>query len=327
MNWSNAHVRFIRWLSKFCGLSERLLIVCQRTCEFPLNQVAVGREPSGALQSTFLLLILALCIFFQQAGMAADHAPRVLMLTQSKGFVHQPVKRPEGQLADCELAMRQLSVESKEFTLETSQDAAMVITRENLPKFDIVMFYTSGDLPISADNMEYFINDWLKQSGHGFIGVHSSTDTLKENKLYYEMIGGSFIGHPWGANTPVTLSVHEPNHPTMVPFGKEVSMKEEIYQYRNWRPENVRVLMSLDMEKTELKRPTHVPVAWVKEWGKGRIYYNNLGHRPDTWRNKQFMESILAAIRWINSDGDAQAAPNPELSKQLGQVALKAAGQ
>ncbi len=259
--------------------------------------------------------------------LAADGQPRVLMITQSKGFVHQPVKRPEGQLAECELAMRQLSVQSGVFTLQTSQDAAADMTRENLQKFDIVMFYTSGDLPISAENMNYFINDWLKQAKHGFIGVHSSTDTFKENKLYYEMIGGSFIGHPWGANTQVTISVHEPNHPTMLPFGREITMKEEIYQYRNWRPENVRVLMSLDMEKTELKRPEHVPIAWVKQWGQGRIYYNNLGHRPDTWQNKQFLASILAAINWIGADSEAMAKPNPELSRQLGELAAKAAGQ
>ena len=36
---------------------------------------------------------------------ADESKPRVLMVTESKGFVHQPVKRPEGDLATSEIAM------------------------------------------------------------------------------------------------------------------------------------------------------------------------------------------------------------------------------
>ena len=46
-------------------------------------------------------------------------------------------------------------------------------TKENLQNYDIVLFYTTGDeqLPIAEDALEYFLNDWLKQKGHGFIGA------------------------------------------------------------------------------------------------------------------------------------------------------------
>ncbi len=97
------------------------------------------------------------------------------------------------------------------------------------------------------------------------------------------MVGGTFNGHPWNAGDTVTITVHEPEHPTMKPFGKEFTIKDEIYQYKNWQPEKVRVLMSLDMSRCKPSAPYHVPVAWVKCYGEGRVYFHNLGHNESTW--------------------------------------------
>ena len=81
-----------------------------------------------------------------------------------------------------------------------------------------------------------------------------------------------------------------------------------------FQPEKVHLLMSLDMEQTEKKRPYHVPVAWCKEIGDGKMLYNNMGHREDTWQNERFLESIRMAIRWIDGKEEGNAKPNPEVS-------------
>jgi hypothetical protein len=142
------------------------------------------------------------------------------------------------------------------------------------------------------------------------------------------MVGGTFNGHPWGWDAEITLAIHEPDHPTMKPFGGEsIPWTDEIYQYTHWQPEKVRVLMSLDMEKTALKKPYHVPISWVKEYGEGRVYYNNLGHRDDTWTKKPFLDSLLAGILWASGRIDGPAEPNPELSAREEEKAKKAAKQ
>ena len=269
------------------------------------------------------LLVVGLVHSSGLVAVGEEGQPRVLMVTESRGFVHNPVKRLEGDLAPSEVAMRQLSLSTKAFRLELSQDSASAITRDNLSRFDIVMFYTTGKLPISDENLHYFIHDWLKQPKHGFLGVHSATDTLKEDSRYVELVGGSFDGHPWTQNTQVTIVNHEPTHPTMVPFDRQLVLREEIYQYKNWLPENVRVLMSLEMSGCDVKRPYHVPVAWVRSWGQGRVYYNNLGHRPDTWQNPAFMQGMVAAIRWLAGQSDGPTAPNPELSRAAQESAVK----
>ncbi|QDT64916.1 Trehalose utilization [Calycomorphotria hydatis] len=256
---------------------------------------------------------------------AAD-LPRVLFLTQSKGYTHGSVRRGD-DLSPAEIAIKQLAQQSGAFEVDCTQDAALDITKENLQNYDIVMLYTTGNLPIKQDDLEYFLNDWLKQPGHGVIGFHSATDTFKDYEPYWNMIGGTFNGHPWNAGTTVSIKVHDSDFPAMKPFGEEFTWKDEIYQYRNWQPENVRVLMSLDMVSNKIKKPYQVPVAWCRDFGKGKIFYNNLGHNEATWTKKPFLDSTVAAVKWITGEVSADATPNPEVSAKEEQLAKEAVGE
>lgn len=257
---------------------------------------------------------ISLCSAIEATALQAAEKSRVLMLTQSSGFVHGSVRRPAEKLAVAEVAMIQLGQSTELFTVDCTQDAAADFTKENLQKYDIVMFYTTGSLPIAEEDRQYFLNEWLKQKGHGFIGFHSATDTYGDYQPYWDMIGGTFNGHPWNAGNTVTITVHEPGHPTMEPFGTEFQIRDEIYQYKNWQPEKVRVLMSLNMAKTTPSKPYHVPVAWVKAWGEGRVYVNNLGHNETSWADPRYLKSITNAVKWIRGDVNGEFAPNPELS-------------
>lgn len=248
-----------------------------------------------------------------------ERKARVLMVTQSQQFVHGSVNRRSRDLAPAEISMTQLGQQTGLFTVDCTQDCEADFTAENLKNYDIVMFYTTGELPISDQARDYFINDWLKQKGHGVIGFHSATDTFRNKKpehaWYRELIGGTFNGHPWGARTTVTVSVHDTSHPAMKPYGAEFEIQDEIYQYVNWVPENVHVLMSLNMAKCKPSKPYHVPVAWARMWGDGKIFCNNLGHNEKTWTNKRFLDSTEGAVRWVLNLEQADVTPNPDVSR------------
>lgn len=266
--------------------------------------------------------------------------PRILYVSQSAGFVHGSVRRNDKKtgknFAPSELAMMQLAQKSGEFKVDLTQDCAADFTKKNLQHYDIVMFYTTGDLPIADADKKYFIDTWLKQKGHGFIGIHSAMDTYRAKpdtplnekyRWYWEMCGGSFAGHPWNSRNTVTIKVHDPEHPTMKPFGTEYVIKDEIYQYINWQPKKVRVLMSLDMAKCDPKMPYQVPVAWCKSWGEGKVYCNNLGHNGSTWANPDFHKSIINAVKWINGEIEGSSEPNPEVSKAHHEKSIKDAAK
>ena len=274
-------------------------------------------------------VLTAFLMFVVVSGMGgtanAAEKTRILMVTQSKGFTHGSVKRQGTNLAASEIAMIQLGQTTGLFTVDCTQDAESDVTKDNLQNYDIVMFYTTGDLPISESDREYFLNDWLQQKGHGFIGFLSATDTYHNNEPYWDMVGGTFNGHPWTAGNTVTISVHEPDHPTMQPFGAEFQIRDEIYQYKNWQPEKVRVLMSLNMAKCKPSKPYHVPVAWVKAYGEGKVYVNNLGHNESTWSDQRFLNSVTNAVKWMRGEVSGETAPNPDLSAKQEKLAKEAA--
>jgi type 1 glutamine amidotransferase len=255
----------------------------------------------------------------------ASRPTRILFVTQSAGFKHPSVTRKPHQLSHAEQVMTELGIRSGEFRIDSTQDVEANFTPEVLEHYDVVMFFTTGDLPIPESTREWFLNKWLKQPGHGFLGVHSAADTYHNYEPYWDMIGGTFDGHPWGADSTVTVNVHDTEHPASQPWGREFVIKDEIYQFKNWQPDKVRVLMSLNMEKTQHKEPRHVPILWVKEYGEGRVMHMSLGHREDVWSNPTYQESLLGGIRWLTGQAEGDATPNPELSAEEEEQAKAAA--
>ncbi len=248
------------------------------------------------------------------------------MVTQSAGFRHGAVTRRDRPLSPAERAVTEIGISSNLFRVDCTQDCARDFTKEKLDQYDIVFFYTTGNLPIAKENLDYFLDVWLKQKGHGFIGTHSAADTYHKHRPYWDMIGGTFNGHPWNANATVTITVHDQKHPASKPWGKEVTIKDEIYQFKNWQPEKVRVLMSLNMAKTQLKKPYHVPILWVKQYGQGKVMHMSLGHREDVWTNPTYRASLLGGVKWILGLEPGDATPNPELSAAEEEKAKRAAG-
>ena len=188
---------------------------------------------------------------------------------------------------------------------------AKVFSAESLRDFDGVIFLsTTGDLPVT--DLTGFL-DWVK-SGKAFIGFHAATDTFKNSDAYCDMIGGHFAGHPWGAGGEHAFVVHEPGHRVTAMFPERFRWQDEIYQYDlRYKPENLRVLLSLDMQASSPKEPWHVPVAWVRDYGKGRVFSTNFGHNDATWHNPMFQKHMLEGIAWAVGRFDAPAAPNPDL--------------
>jgi type 1 glutamine amidotransferase len=298
-----------------------------------------------------LLLLACATVTLAQDKTAEKAEPRtsgyrVLMITQSAGFRHGSVNRKDAKLAPAEQAITELGVKSNLFRVDCSQDAAKDFTKGNLKNYDIVLFYTTGNLPIKPEDLDYFFNDWLKQKGHGFIGTHSAADTYHNYQPYWDMIGGTFNGHPWNAGDTVGITVHDQKHPVSKPWGSEFTIKDEIYRFKNWQPEKVRVLMSLDMTKSANKideqlnnqarqlekdgkteeaakvrarigqGPYHVPIAWVKNYGEGKAMHMSLGHNEAVWADQRYMDSLLGGMKWILNLEEGDATPNPELSAE-----------
>jgi type 1 glutamine amidotransferase len=250
-------------------------------------------------------------------------AIRVTLLTDSKGFVHDVVKpRAEDGTTLVQRAFEELAMASGGRLEVSTLTNARDVTAERLARTDVLALYTSGDITFPGRGVAD-IDAWVRNGG-GLLGVHAATTTLQKDPAFVKILGGRFNGHPWGANESVTLKVHDPHHPVVAMWPTGLAITEEIYWHLDFDPTTVRVLMSLDMQRTPLKRAQHVPIVWCKQYGNGRVLYTSLGHREDVWASDRFRAHLVAAIGWTSGNIDGDATPNPELSLEEQRLAEQA---
>lgn len=265
---------------------------------------------------TRLLTLVALLAALACSGAQAAPKIRVLYLDQSVGWLHAPVARPKNSNGPTlsEVALAEIGGQSGAFSVESTQDARK-ITPEKLKTIDVLIFYTTGELPISAANWQA-IQRWVESGQGGFVGLHSATDTHWDysgpGQTYTAFINGKFAGHPWTQGTPVTIQSLGGSNPVNKAWPHRFAYAEEIYQYSDYDPTKVRVLQAMDFTETPLTRPWFVPVTWTRQIGKGRLFQTNLGHTPSTWDDPRYRAQLLDAIRWTAHRLPGSATPNPE---------------
>jgi uncharacterized protein len=185
---------------------------------------------------------------------------------------------------------------------------------KNLDYFDAILFYTTGELPMD-DEQKAALLSFIHDDGKGFIGVHSALDTFYKWPEYGEMIGAWFDNHPWNVfKAPVI--VEDPNFPAMRGFPREFTIEDEIYQpSKEFSREKVRVLARLDESKIDLnhagvkRTDKDFAVAWVKQYGKGRVFYSTFGHTPETWLRPDVQAMYREAVKWAMGLVEGDATP------------------
>src|SRR5215467_5219712 len=171
----------------------------------------------------------------------------------------------------------------------------------NLNDFDAIFFMGTGD-NLSPQQKKDLMS-FIKEDGKGFVGAHTGDDAFFDWPEFGEMIGGYFDNHPWGVfNAPII--VEDGAFPAMKLFPARFTIKDEIYQHKNWDRSKLHVLARLDSSKLDFSKPNihrrdkDFAVAWAKMYGKGRVFYSTFGHAAETWDDPQIQKMYLAAIRW-----------------------------
>lgn len=132
---------------------------------------------------------------------------RILYFTYSAGYRHDVIPLSK-------VILTQLGSHSGVFEVTATEDTSEFST-ENLERYAAVMFYTSGELPMSDAQKRAFLN--FVRSGRGFLGVHSATDTFYTWPDYLDLVGGYFNGHPW--HQAVKIEVVDPGDPLVAFLG------------------------------------------------------------------------------------------------------------
>lgn len=212
----------------------------------------------------------------------------------------------------------------EQFNAEAAASLARLAPAElDAKHIDGVIFAnTTGDLPLP--DKEGFIK-WV-ENGHCLMAMHSASDTLHGFRPYSELLGGEFETH--GGQASVALNAIDPSHPAAagLPSPWQIA-KEEMYHiktYERSRVHDVFASPTVPMDgKPNQGQEKHFPVSWVRQQGKGRVFYTSLGHREDVWDDdaslpnrlnppevaQQYQKHILGGIRWALGLAEGSAVP------------------
>jgi uncharacterized protein len=240
----------------------------------------------------FIALLASAAAMRPLGARAGRPLERVLYFTYSAGYRHEVIPLSKTILT-------RLGEDSGVFEIIATEDTSEFST-ENLERYAAVMFYTSGELPMSGAQKMALLN--FVRSGRGFIGVHSATDTFYTWPDYLDLIGGYFNGHPW--HQSVTVEVVDPTDPLVTFLGNSLQFEDEIYQISDFDYRGSRVLLRLDQSSVDLTKPgVHQrfygwPLAWIRPFGQGRVFYTALGHEASVWQDARYQRLLANAVLW-----------------------------
>jgi type 1 glutamine amidotransferase len=155
----------------------------------------------------------------------------------------------------------------------------------------VVFVNTSDDVPL-ADRPALLA--WV-EAGGALVGIHGAAATLQTWPEWVALLGGEFDYHREQAT--VSVRVEDPSHPATQGIASPFELHDEIYIYKSFDRRRVHVLLSLDRHPNT-GEPGDFPLAWVREPGKGRVFYTGPGHRDDVVTAPWFARHLLGGIRW-----------------------------
>jgi uncharacterized protein len=241
----------------------------------------------------FIVLLFAqICISF---SVKAQKQFKALIVTTTNGWHHESLH--SGVIALKEMAARNF------FDAVLFEDPKSFNDRF-LEQFQVVIFLnTTGDVfnPEQQKALEKFI-----QSGKGFVGIHSASDTEYDWEWYTKLVGRMFVIHP--VIQTAKLQVTDALFPGLQGFMGGKLWTDEWYEFTGAKVNDLHTVLSVDetsynakvqwgAKKGEGMGKDH-PIAWYHNYDGGRSFYTALGHVPTNFSNEAFLNHLYAGILW-----------------------------
>lgn len=223
-------------------------------------------------------------------------------------------------------AFRRMGEVTGAFVVEVHRDPE-VFRPASLTRFDAVFLNnTVGNLfrdPELRNSLAEFV--WR---GGGLMGVHGTTVAFvrwpggqEDWPEFAYLIGARGANHRENREH-VFIKLDDPDHPINAVFGgRGWDYRDEFFRvHEPYSRERLRVLFSIDTEKTDLRqgRPLgHLEredddyaLAWVKPHGRGRVFYCTIAHHPEVFQDPRMLRFYLAAAQFVLGDLEGPIEPS-----------------
>jgi len=166
--------------------------------------------------------------------------------------------------------------------LTYSEDLAD-IRREVLDRYDGVMLYGNWKQREAMDPAQEKSLLGYVEDGGAFLPIHCASACFGASDKFVKLVGGSFKSHETGT---FTTTVAAPKHPVMRGYSGFETWDETYVHDR------------LTDDRTILQLRDKEPWTWVRNQGKGRVFYTAYGHDMRCWEQPAFHELLRRGILW-----------------------------
>jgi uncharacterized protein len=160
--------------------------------------------------------------------------------------------------------------------------------------------FTIGETPWGREQRETILRS-VREGLLALVAIHSATDSCYGWDDYGALVGARFDGHPWTQH--FTADVLDVAHPACAHLGATWEWHDEVYQFRDLRPD-AHVLLrvrdgQLDTTAAGARPPPFgYPLAWCFQEGAGRVFSTSLGHFPSAWESPVYLRHLAGGLDW-----------------------------
>ena len=166
-----------------------------------------------------------------------------------------------------------------------------------LAAYDALAVYANIDtLPANA---EAAVLDFVR-NGKGLVPLHCASFCFRNSPAWIDLVGAQFQKHGTGEFRTVSVA---PSHPIMQGFGGFKSW-DETYVHTKHNDRGRTIL------EERIEGDHHEPWTWVRQEGKGRVFYTAWGHDQRTWGHPGFHNLVERGIRFAAGRDPAAAGPS-----------------
>ena len=224
------------------------------------------------------------------------------------------------------LAFARMGQKTGAFDTVVAHDPA-VFAPASLKQFDAVFLNNTVGNLFEDGGLRRSLIEFVKRGG-GLMGVHGTSVAFtrwpggnEDWPEFAEMLGARGANHR-EPKEHVFIKLDDPDHPINRVFqGKGFEYRDEFFRiHEPFSRDKVRVLFSIDTEKTDLDRGPYrgrreradndYALAWVRSYGQGRVFYCTIAHNPEVFWDPMMLKFYLAAAQFASGDLPAPTTPS-----------------
>jgi type 1 glutamine amidotransferase len=259
-------------------------------------------------------------------ALASPRKPRKLLVFDRQGIFNGKQYGGHASIPHGNLVAQLMGEKTGAFTATQAMDSG-AISSANLQQYDAVYPNNTVADDFDTPEMRAALAAFVANGG-GIVGNHGTSVASTNWTEFGEILGATGASHR-EPTEKATIVVEDPSHPVVRAFdGKPFEYVDEFYRLAApYSRDKVRVLLSLDPNATDmmqgrcygqcLRDDNDYPVAWIRQAGKGRVFYTSLGHNPDVFFDPRMLEMFLAGIQYALGDLTADATPRPRGTTQF----------